>query len=159
MFHDTLRCPFCGRRAALPAALAPGLRLHVRCRHCRGVFQLRLANGGPEPPLPASPKTHSGIKPVALDADPSFGGIVPGEAVAQDGNRTLARSIAQGLRLSSAERREPALAAGTLLLEFGDDIRRAWERFMAEATGDPAVLRNLFNEAINEFLADGRPLL
>ena len=175
----SVQCPSCGRRYPLPDKLFQRKELAVRCPACGQGFRLRLVPGGEEgPPAPAATAAAAppdgggerGAPPPAeagaVAAPPAPAGsdwddLAPVERQRLERRaRRLARALILDLmgRPSIRERRDRALASGRLLLELGPEIRRAWEEYRSQLGDELARRLPAFREALNEMLADGKPL-
>jgi len=104
---------------------------------------------GERPPAAAEPATTT-------ETREQRGGGDPGR-LARRGKR-LARAIVSDMLRGQEARRERALADGSLLLEFGEEIRKAWERYQEKAGPELAQEGRYFRDALNEILADGKQL-
>ena len=56
------------------------------------------------------------------------------------------------------EKRERGLADGNLKELFAEEIRKSWEEYSEQVGEDVAASSPYFTEALNEILAEGRPL-
>ncbi|HSU13546.1 hypothetical protein [Longimicrobium sp.] len=54
------------------------------------------------------------------------------------------------------ERRDKALADGTLRREFTEEIKKSWEEYVAQVGQDMAKKTPHFREALNDILAKGQ---
>ncbi len=54
------------------------------------------------------------------------------------------------------ERRDQALANGTLKREFMDEIKKSWEEYLGQVGADIARGTPHFRDALNEILARGQ---
>jgi hypothetical protein len=120
----------------------------------------------PPPPLsPAQLVTPAATAPVAP--------VRPAPAVGPDGKRVinpflksdpqvrarrLARALVSDMVAYHAARRAEALANGTLKQAFRDEIRRSYDEYVDQVGRELAESTTYFQEALNEVLAEGRPL-
>ena len=88
--------------------------------------------------------------PAAEAAPIQFGKRTP-----EDKAKSLARSLVSDLIAYNPEKHTEALAAGTLVQVFGEEIQKSWKEYKDQV--DPAVLAQgtFFNDALNELLANG----
>jgi predicted Zn finger-like uncharacterized protein len=96
-------------------------------------------------PQPAAARTTSGRPP------PSFGSTDPNAKA-----RRLARALVSDIVTYFPERRDSALAAGTLRREFRDEIGKSWEEYVAQVGLQFAKGTPHFREALNDILARGQ---
>ncbi|HYH78344.1 MAG TPA: hypothetical protein VEX86_01055 [Longimicrobium sp.] len=54
------------------------------------------------------------------------------------------------------DRRDSALAAGTLRREFTEEIKKSWEEYVGQVGQEMAKTTPYFREALNEILAKGQ---
>ena len=148
MPSSSLECPRCGKRYPLPAQLAPGKPLRLRCPACGQRFQATLSSALPEGQPESRPPTAS---PVAAPSPED-------EKQRLRRARRLARALVQEMLSGQRERRDRALAEGRLLVEFGQEIRHAWQLYQEKAGRDLARETSYFRDALNEILADGKQL-
>lgn len=72
--------------------------------------------------------------------------------------RRLSRALVLEMMHGQRTRRDKALAEGSLMLEFGEDLRRIWELYVGKVGSETARETSYFREALNEILADGKQL-
>lgn len=72
--------------------------------------------------------------------------------------RRLARALVSDLVVYYPEKRQRGLAEGNLKELFGEEIRKSWEEYSEQVGQDIATTTPYFTEALNEILAEGRPL-
>ncbi|HEU4569106.1 MAG TPA: hypothetical protein VFS07_00900 [Gemmatimonadales bacterium] len=70
--------------------------------------------------------------------------------------KRMARALVSDLVVYNTARRDTALKAGTLKEEFGEEIKKSWEEYVAQVGKELADATNFFNEALNEILAGGQ---
>ena len=95
----------------------------------------------PERPAPAA----------ALRAPSPFGATDPASKA-----RRLARALISDIVTYFPERRDRALADGTLRREFTEEIKKSWEEYVAQVGQDMAKKTPHFREALNDILAKGQ---
>jgi len=100
-------------------------------------------------PAPAPVRTET---PAAAPRAPSpFGSSDPGAKA-----RRLARALISDIVTYFPERRDKALADGTLRREFTEEIKKSWEEYVAQVGQDMAKKTPHFREALNDILAKGQ---
>ncbi len=72
--------------------------------------------------------------------------------------RRLARALVSDLVVYHPEKRQRGLADGTLKELFSEEIRKSWEEYSEQVGEELATSTPWFTEALNEILAEGRPL-
>ncbi|MBL0180576.1 MAG: zinc-ribbon domain-containing protein [Gemmatimonadetes bacterium] len=72
--------------------------------------------------------------------------------------RRLARALVSDLVVYHPEKRQRGLADGTLKELFSEEIRKSWEEYSEQVGQEIATTTPWFTEALNEILAEGRPL-
>lgn len=72
--------------------------------------------------------------------------------------RRLARALVSDLVVYHPEKRQRGLADGTLKELFSEEIRKSWEEYSEQVGEELATSTSWFTEALNEILAEGRPL-
>jgi predicted Zn finger-like uncharacterized protein len=72
--------------------------------------------------------------------------------------RRLARALVSDLVVYHPEKRQRGLADGTLKELFSEEIRKSWEEYSEQVGEEIASTTPWFTEALNEILAEGRPL-
>jgi hypothetical protein len=99
----------------------------------------------PAPVAAPAPAPASGAR-----ANP-FGANDPGAKA-----RRLARALVSDIVTYHPERRDQALAKGTLKREFMEEIKKSWEEYVAQV--GPEISRGTphFRDALNEILARGQ---
>jgi predicted Zn finger-like uncharacterized protein len=157
-----------------PGKVPPG-GVRARCSICRNVFEIRgaqpvvaapapvAAPPAPEPvaapapapvaatPAPPAPApTPAPAAPAAPRPNP-FGANDPGAKA-----RRLARALVSDIVTYHPERRDQALANGTLKREFMDEIKKSWEEYVAQVGPELSRGTPHFRDALNEILAKGQ---
>lgn len=160
------RCSVCGGVFAVPGAGGtPGPRTMVPAPPPiqRPVVPL-------PPPLPQSAPIPAPPPPAARPVEPVRAPTPPPPAPArravnpfmsQDPHakaRRLARALVSDIVVYHPEKRRDGLRDGTLKLLFEDEIEKSWEEYTEQVGMELAQSTPFFNEALNEILADGRPI-
>ena len=70
--------------------------------------------------------------------------------------KRLARVLVSDILCYNQEKRDQALADGTLMSVLGDEIKKSWELYKEKVGPELAKSTNYFKEALNEILADGQ---
>lgn len=99
------------------------------------------------PGKPSAPAAAGGERPAASP----FGSSDPLAKA-----RRLARALVSDMVTYHPERRENALAAGTLKHEFREEIKKSWEEYVEQVGRETAMKTPYFREALNEILARGQ---
>ncbi|CAA9341487.1 MAG: hypothetical protein AVDCRST_MAG68-3101, partial [uncultured Gemmatimonadetes bacterium] len=103
----------------------------------------------PPPPAPAAAPAPA---PAAPAARPNpFGANDPGAKA-----RRLARALISDIVTYHPERRDQALANGTLKREFMDEIKKSWEEYVGQVGPELSRSTPHFRDALNEILAKGQ---
>jgi predicted Zn finger-like uncharacterized protein len=116
-------------------------------------FAALPVEAAPSAPVPAPP-------PVAVPA-PASAGRFANPFLQQDPAtraRRLARALVSDLVVYHPEKRQRGLADGTLKELFSEEIRKSWEEYSEQVGEEIASTTPWFTEALNEILAEGRPL-
>jgi hypothetical protein len=72
--------------------------------------------------------------------------------------RRLARALISDMVVYHPAKRQEGLREGTLKDLFDEEIRKSWEEYSEQVGKDIAESTSYFKEALNEILADGRPI-
>lgn len=72
--------------------------------------------------------------------------------------RRLARALVSDLVVYHPDKRRDGLQNGTLKLLFEEEIQKSWEEYTEQVGLELAQATPYFHEALNEILADGRPI-
>ncbi|MFL5542661.1 MAG: zinc-ribbon domain-containing protein [Longimicrobiaceae bacterium] len=104
----------------------------------------------PPPPAPA-PTPAPTPAPPAPRAPSPFGASDPAAKA-----RRLARALISDIVTYFPDRRERALADGTLRREFTEEITKSWQEYTAQVGSDFAKQTPYFREALNDILAKGQ---
>lgn len=114
----------------------------------------------PAPPPPvAAPMAPPAPKPAA--APTATGGRPLNPFLANDPAtkaRRMARALVSDLVVYNTARRDTALKSGTLKEEFGEEIRKSLEEYVAQVGKELADSTTYFNDALNEILAGGQKI-
>jgi hypothetical protein len=70
----------------------------------------------------------------------------------------LARALVSDIVTYHPERRDTALADGTLKREFMEEIKKSWEEYVGQVGAETARGTPHFRDALNEILAKGQNL-
>jgi predicted Zn finger-like uncharacterized protein len=104
-------------------------------------------------PAQAAPAAASTPTPAAARPPSPFGASDPAAKA-----RRLARALISDIVTYFPDRRERALADGTLRKEFTEEITKSWQEYMAQVGEATAKQTPYFREALNEILAKGQPV-
>jgi predicted Zn finger-like uncharacterized protein len=110
----------------------------------------------PAPPAPApapAPAARPASAPAASGARSPFGASDPNAKA-----RRLARALVSDIVTYHPERRDKALADGTLKREFMDEIKKSWEEYVGQVGAEAARSTPHFRDALNDILAKGQTL-
>jgi predicted Zn finger-like uncharacterized protein len=106
----------------------------------------------PERALEPSPEPVSSTpSPPAPPASSPFGSSDPNAKA-----RRLARALVSDMVTYHPDRRDSALAAGTLRQEFREEIKKSWEEYVEQVGRERAMQTPHFRNALNEILARGQ---
>lgn len=72
--------------------------------------------------------------------------------------RRLARALISDLVVYHPAKRADGLRDGSLKILFEEEIQKCWEEYTEQVGNEMANSTGYFNEALNEILADGRPV-
>jgi len=170
-----IQCQGCAAKYFLPEERVPENPTKVRCPKCKAVFTLvpkaepvvagRAAPArspmdvGPEavavPPLEKAPAAPVAPEPAAPAEDRAQPQRRRGGHSKEDRAKRLARVLVSDILIYNRERRDEALAEGTLMAALADEIKKSWELYKEKVGPDVANSNNYFKEALNEILADG----
>ena len=120
----------------------------------------------PPPPIsPAQLVTPAAPAPVAAPAPATAPGAVGKRVInpflksdPQTRARRLARALVSDMVAYQPQKRADALANGTLKQVFRDEIRRSYDEYVDQVGRELAESTTHFQDALNEVLAEGRPL-
>ncbi|HEU4560282.1 MAG TPA: zinc-ribbon domain-containing protein [Longimicrobium sp.] len=109
---------------------------------------------------PTPPPTPAPASAPAVAAPPAASGArTPSPFGASDPAskaRRLARALISDIVTYFPERRDKALADGTLRREFTDEIKKSWEEYVGQVGEQMAKGTPHFREALNDILAKGQ---
>jgi len=105
----------------------------------------------PRPAPAAAPVAAPGAASAPSRAPSPFGASDPASKA-----RRLARALISDIVTYFPERRDRALADGTLRREFTDEIKKSWEEYVAQVGEQMAKGTPHFREALNDILAKGQ---
>jgi predicted Zn finger-like uncharacterized protein len=114
-----------------------------------------------QPAPPAAPRAQAAPAPApappvaaaAPRAPSPFGSSDPAAKA-----KRLARALISDIVTYFPDRRERALADGTLRKEFTEEITKSWQEYTAQVGAQLAKQTPYFREALNEILAKGQQL-
>ena len=91
-------------------------------------------------------------------ADAGVSGFTFGKRDPSDKARRLARVLVSDMIMYNAERHQSALASGTLVQDFEEEIDKSWKEFIDQVGGEMAGGdgRQFWTEALNDILAQGQ---
>lgn len=69
--------------------------------------------------------------------------------------RRLARALVSDMIVYQPQKRQEALAAGTLKEAFDEEIKKSWEEYVEQVGEEVAKSTGFFKEALNDILAGG----
>ncbi len=104
-------------------------------------------------PVPAERPAPAPAPPVSTQprAPSPFGASDPASKA-----RRLARALISDIVTYFPDRRDRALAAGTLRREFTEEIKKSWEEYVGQVGQEMAKTTPYFREALNDILAKGQ---
>lgn len=176
-----VQCTHCSTVFRVDPRKVPAGGVRVRCSICRGVFEVSgTAAAPPTPPaapapMPAPQPAVTPPPPVAPAPPPAAPAPAPQPAPAaaaptRSGGfgfgsndptakaRRLARALVSDIVTYHPERRDAALAEGTLKREFMEEIKKSWEEYVGQVGAETARGTPHFRDALNEILAKGQNL-
>jgi len=180
-----IRCPQCQAVFRVDPDKVPQSGVKARCARCSGVFALNRS-GLVEPARAEAPAAAHAAEPAAVPSPAAAAAPAAPSALAQPpavplpardatdvatparpvfgkqdphtrANR-IARALVSDIVAYHRERRDRTLAAGTLKLEFRDEIRKSWEEYVEQVGLDLARGTPYFRDALNAILANGNPV-
>jgi predicted Zn finger-like uncharacterized protein len=107
----------------------------------------------PTPPAPPAPAPAPRSAPAGGAPRSPFGASDPNAKA-----RRLARALVSDIVTYHPERRDQALANGTLKREFLEEIKKSWEEYVGQVGQDTAKSTPHFRDALNDILAKGQPV-
>ena len=106
-------------------------------------------------PAPAAPEPP--VAEPAAPAAPAVQGFTFGKRDPTDKARRLARVLVSDMIMYNAERHQSALAEGTLVQDFEEEIEKSWKEYV-DQVGDEMAQgegRQFWTDALNDILAKG----
>ena len=76
----------------------------------------------------------------------------------RDKSEMLARALVSDILVYNREKRDKALAEGTLVQALGQEIKKSWELYKERVTPEVASGTNHFKDALNDILAEGQKI-
>jgi predicted Zn finger-like uncharacterized protein len=116
----------------------------------------------PSSPEPSAPEpVFVEPEPPAEAADaagPAVQGFTFGKRDPTDKAKRLARVLVSDMIMYNAERHQSALASGTLVQDFEEEIEKSWKEYVDQVGDDLAngVGRQFWTDALNDILAKGK---
>jgi predicted Zn finger-like uncharacterized protein len=97
-------------------------------------------------------------EPEPAAAKPAVQGFTFGKRDPTDKARRLARVLVSDMIMYNAERHQTALAAGTLVQDFEEEIDKSWKEYVEQVGPDLAngEGRGFWTQALNDILAKGQ---
>ena len=180
-----VHCPHCSAVYRVDPARVPTGGIRARCARCSAIIPVAAtamagagaAAGVPAPAPAPGPAPMPAAAPVPASA-PRTGDAPPDQVPpaasataaaperprfgAQQDPATRARRIARALVSDIVayhpERRDRALDAGTLRMEFKDEILKSWNEYVEQVGEDLARETSHFRDALNDVLARGQKI-
>lgn len=177
IFH--VECPSCHTSFPVDPAKVPDGGVLARCSECPGVFRVEAPEssewtgtsslaGAPADtataPEPAAEPDHEpfsldtldqpSTEPASTEApSPAFGRRDPKEKA-----RRLARVLVSDMITYNPDRHARALAGGTLEEDFEEEIKKSWSEYVDQVGKELAEGTPYFTDALNDILAQGKPV-
>lgn len=107
-----------------------------------------------EAPAPHGTATAS-AKALAEEVRPSPRPVQLSERPPEEEARSLARNLVADLIAHNPEEHTEALASGTLVQVFGEEIEKSWQEYREQVDPEVVAKGTFFNDALNELLANG----
>jgi hypothetical protein len=82
----------------------------------------------------------------------------PAAAPADQKAKRLARALVSDILVYNRDKRDKALAEGTLVQALGQEIKKSWELYKERVTPEVATNSNYFKDALNDILAEGQKI-
>jgi predicted Zn finger-like uncharacterized protein len=118
-----------------------------------------VAPSAPEPSAPEPVFVEPEPPAKAADASgPAAQGFTFGKRDPTDKAKRLARVLVSDMIMYNAERHQSALASGTLVQDFEEEIEKSWKEYVDQVGDDLAngVGRQFWTDALNDILAKGK---
>ncbi len=112
-------------------------------------------------PIPVAPPSGGGTGTSPLAVSPPIAKKRGNPFLSQDPKvkaRRLARALVSDLVVYHPAKRRDGLRDGSLKLLFEEEIQKSWEEYVDQVGTELANATPFFTEALNEILADGRPV-
>jgi hypothetical protein len=95
--------------------------------------------------------------PEAVEESPTVQGFTFGKRDPTDKAKRLARVLVSDMIMYNAERHQSALAAGTLVQDFEEEIEKSWKEYVDQVGAEMAdgEGRGYWTRALNDILAKG----
>lgn len=162
----TITCPSCSTSFPVDPAKIPEGGVNARCSSCGDVLRVEkptvseaLAVPRPTSPTVSEVATFEAAPPAAEpEAKPAVTGFTFGKRDPADKARRLARVLVSDMIMYNTERHQSALAAGTLVQDFEEEIDKSWKEFVEQVGSDLAngKGRGFWTQALNDILAKGQ---
>ena len=121
----------------------------------------------PPPPLPEMPPAPDPVPEAPAVAEPAPAAAEPaapvqgftlGKRDPTDKAKRLARVLVSDMVMYNADRHQSALAAGTLVQDFEEEIDKSWKEYVEQVGQDMAEGpgRGFWTDALNDILAKGQ---
>ena len=179
----TISCPSCLASFPVDPQKIPEAGVSVRCSSCSEIFRVeRPSDPEPLPTLEdltadvaapeaemaapeaemAAPEAETAAPEAEMAAPepskPAVQGFTFGKRDPTDKAKRLARVLVSDMIMYNAERHQSALAAGTLVQDFEEEIDKSWKEYVEQvgedlANGDG---RQFWTQALNDILAKGQ---
>ncbi|HSG29247.1 MAG TPA: zinc-ribbon domain-containing protein [Candidatus Krumholzibacterium sp.] len=98
-----------------------------------------------------------GARPHVEQVEPEIGES-PEQKKQRERTKRLARVFVSDILVYNRDKRDQALAAGTLMTVLGPEIKKAWEAYKEKVGTEVRESNDYFREALNEILADGQEI-
>ena len=147
-----------------PAAAEPAIDIPVSPEPAAAEPVIDIPAPAPEPtppaaeidiPLPTAAETAPAPAPPAEEKKPlnPFLARDPRQKA-----RRLARALVSDMIVYQPDKRQRALADGTIKEAFAEEIKKSWEEFVDQVGKEMAESTTFFTDALNDILADGQQL-
>jgi predicted Zn finger-like uncharacterized protein len=141
-----------GAAVAAAAPAAPAMEAPVAAPAPQPVAAPAPAPASPPRPSPvAAPAARPAAIPGRPPAPSPFGSSDPNAKA-----RRLARALVSDIVTYHPERRDRALADGSLKREFMEEIKKSWEEYVGQVGAETARSTPHFRDALNDILAKGQ---
>jgi hypothetical protein len=117
--------------------------------------ELTPPEAAPDPFAEAAPFEEPAV--AEPEAAPAVQGFTFGKRDPTDKAKRLARVLVSDMIMYNAERHQSALATGTLVQDFEEEIDKSWKEFVEQVGEELAngAGRGFWTEALNDILAKG----